>query len=109
MAQNPINDRTTTPPTGNNDNLLLTALIALKWKYYRDIHYKLYEATKDIEGYKNSISLYQQILKAWMQKNNQKIVEAITEICKHEDDAITKIKFICAGYDLAGGHDYDCR
>lgn len=99
-----------TKPTneGNNANLLLAAGVALKWKYYRDTHYKLYEVTKDIEGYKKSISWYQQVLKGWMQKHNQQIVEAITEICKQEDDAITKIKFICAGYDLAGGQDYDC-
>ena len=93
---------------GNNDNLQLAAGVALKWKYYRDTHYKLYEVTKDIDGYKRSISWYQSVLKGWMTIHKQQIVEAVTDICQQEDDAITKLKFICAGYDLAGGHDYAC-
>jgi len=103
------NETLNTTELSNNANLLLAAGVALKWKYYRDTHYKLYEVTKDVEGYKKSISWYQKVLKGWMQKHNKQIVEAITEICKQEDDAITKIKFICAGYDLACGQDYACN
>jgi len=43
-----------------------------------------------------------------MQKHEQKLIEAVTEICKQEDDARIKIKFISAGYDLAQGQDYAC-
>ena len=74
-------------------------------KHYRDVHYKLYNVTNDGEGYKRSMRGYQLIIKAWMQNHGQEIVEAVTEICKQEDDARIKIKFISAGYDLASGQD----
>ena len=87
---------------------LLAAGVALKWKHYRDVHYKLYDVMNDVEGYKISMRGYQLIIKACMQKHGQKIIEAVTEICKQEDDARIKIKFISAGYDLASGQDYAC-
>jgi hypothetical protein len=87
---------------------LLAAGVALKWKHYRDVHYKLYDVTNDIDGYKRSMRGYQLIIKAWMQNHGQEIVAAVTEICKQEDDARIKIKFISAGYDLANDQDYTC-
>jgi hypothetical protein len=83
--------------------------ITLKWKHYRDTHYRLYEATKDICNYKKSIAAYQCTIKSWMQKHNQQIVPAINALCNQNIDAIMKIKFICAGYDLAAGLDYDAE
>lgn len=94
-------------PIPEHDNTLVAGVV-LKWKYYRDVHYKLYDVTNDVDGYKLSMRGYQLIIKAWMQKHGQDIVEAVTEICKQEDDARIKIKFISAGYDLASGQDYSC-
>jgi hypothetical protein len=88
------------------NNALQGLSIYTKWRTVRDSHYGLYEVTDDIDGYKESIRWYQHVIKGWMQKNNQKIAEAVIDICSKEDDASFKIKFICAGYDLAGGIDY---
>jgi hypothetical protein len=93
---------------GNNANLLLAAGVALKWKHSRDTHLKLYEVTDDVKGYEKSIAWYQQVIKGWMQKHSQSVIEAVTNICKQEEDARVKIKFICAGYDLASGVEYAC-
>lgn len=102
-------EKTSKNPQSKPDGYtLLAAGVALKWKHYRDVHYKLYDVTNDVDGYKRSMRGYQLIIKAWMQKHGQEIVEAVTEICKQEDDARIKIKFISAGYDLASGQDYAC-
>ena len=87
---------------------LLAAGVALKWKHYRDSHFKLYEVTDDVRGYEKSIAWYQQVIKGWMQKHSQSVIEAVTNICKQEEDARVKIKFISAGYDLASGVEYAC-
>lgn len=94
--------------TANDGNVLLAAGVALKWKHYRDTHFKLYEVTDDVKGYEKSIAWYQQVIKGWMQKHSQSVIEAVTNICQQEEDAMVKIKFISAGYDLASGVEYAC-
>lgn len=89
-------------------NTLLAAGVALKWKHYRDTHFRLYEVTDDVKGYEKSIAWYQQVIKGWMQKHSQSVIEAVTNICQQEEDARVKIKFISAGYDLASGVEYAC-
>lgn len=76
---------------------------------YSDVHYRLYEATKDIEGYEKSMKTHQTIIKNWMETYNEQLIEAVTNICKQEDDARYQLKFLCAGYELASGVDYTCR
>lgn len=95
--------------TPDISNVLLAADVASKWKHYRDVHYRLYEVTKDIEGYETSMKIHQIIIKNWMETYNEKLVEAVTNICKKEDDARYQLKFLCAGYELASGVDYTCR
>lgn len=90
-------------------NVLLAAGVASKWKHYRDVHYRLYEATKDLEGYEKSMKTHQTIIKNWMETYNEQLIEAVTNICKQEDDARYQLKFLCAGYELASGVDYTCR
>lgn len=92
----------------NDGNILLAAGVALKWKHCRDTHFKLYEVTDDVKGYEKSIAWYQQVIKGWMQKHRQSVIEAVTNICQQEEDARVKIKFISAGYDLASGVEYAC-
>jgi hypothetical protein len=104
MEKSSINNET--PAIGN---VLLVAGVASKWKHYRDVHYRLYEVTKDIEGYEKSMKTHQTIIKNWMETYNEKLIEAVTNICKQEDDARYQLKFLCAGYELASGVDYTCR
>ena len=101
MQKSSINNET--PAIGN---VLLAAGVASKWKHYRDVHYGLYEVTKDIEGYEKSMKTHQTIIKNWMETYNEKLIEAVTNICKQEDDARYQLKFLCAGYELASGVDY---
>lgn len=104
MQESTINNET--PAIGN---VLLAAGVASKWKHYRDVHYRLYEVTKDIEGYEKSMKTYQTIIKNWMETYNEQLIEAVTNICKQEEDARYQLKFLCAGYELALGVDYTCR
>ena len=90
-------------------NVLLSAGVALKWKRYRDAHYGLYRVTNDIDGYEKSMKIFQGIINNWMEAYNEKLVEAVTNICKKEEDAKFQMKFICAGYELASGVDYTYR
>ena len=90
-------------------NTLLAAGVVSKWKHYRDVHYRLYEATKDIESYEKSMKTHQTIIKNWMETYNEQLIEAVANICKQEDDARYQLKFLCAGYELASGVDYTCR
>ena len=73
--------------------MLLAAGVASKWKHYRDVHYRLYEANKDIEGYEKSMKIHQTIIKNWMETYNEQLIEAVTNICKQEDDARYQLKF----------------
>ncbi len=104
MQKSLINNET--PAIGN---VLLAAGVASKWKHYRDVHYRLYEATKDIESYEKSMKTHQTIIKNWMETYNEQLIEAVTNICKQEDDARYQLKILCAGYELASGVDYTCR
>ena len=99
-----LNKRTTTIEA----NSLLAHEIVLKWKRYRDAIFRLYEVTNDVAGYEKSTASYQQVIKGWMKKHDQSLIEAVTDICHQEEDARVKIKFISAGYDLASGVEYPC-
>ena len=85
---------------------LLSLEIAIKWKRYRSAHYGLYKVTNDIDGYIKSMKTHQTIIKNWMEAYNEKLIEAVTNICLLEPDARFKIKYLSAGYDLANGDDY---
>lgn len=92
--------------TMGKKNVLKSVDILIRWKYYRDSHYSLYEVTNDIKGYKKSIKLYQTIIKVVMKESKKDLINTLLYLNDKEEDVKVKLKFICAGYDLINGNDY---
>ena len=88
------------------DKLIKAAGVALKWKHFRDVHYRLYEVTGDTEGYRQSMKEYQVAIKNWMMEYELTIIAAVMDLCQLETDARLRVKFIAAGYELAQGNDF---